>query len=145
MRLAAGEVRTRGVLDDRREVDVFDVVLPVDDARVEAERLLVLASLSYSNSSQRAVDAKARLGLGVGAVQLHVLEGPLRLRSRRSSIRAANSARSPRTGSMLTSRSAAFRHCRRPAELALHLAPARERPLRHDDWLASVVVEGPLR
>ena len=50
------------------------IVVPVDDDGIEAERLLV--GRAEVEELQGAVDAKASLGLGVGAVELDIAERP---------------------------------------------------------------------
>jgi len=64
------------VLDDRWQVDLGDVAVPVDRARVEVELDLVLGSLAVPQGDQP-VEAVDRLALGVGAVELDVRERPL--------------------------------------------------------------------
>ena len=68
-----------GVLDDRRQVDVVHVDGPVDHGRVEANSRLVGSGGRASHSSSRRSTPEDGLGLGVGAVQLDVAEGPLGL------------------------------------------------------------------
>ena len=65
-----------GVIDHRGEVHVVDVVVPVDDGRVEAEGLVVLVVEGVPELEQ-AVDPVAGVGLGVGPVELDVAEGTL--------------------------------------------------------------------
>ena len=50
---SAGRRAHPGVLHDRRQVDLGDVVVPVDDPRVEAERGLVLGVERRPSSSSR--------------------------------------------------------------------------------------------
>ena len=80
--LLAGATARRGahagVLDDRRQVDLRRVVVPVDHPRVEAEGGLVLG-IEGVPALEQAVDAVDRLALGVGAVELDVGEGPVDL------------------------------------------------------------------
>ena len=141
--LLAGAAARRGahagVLDDRRQVDLGRVVVPVDDPRVEAEGGLVLG-IEGGPALQQAVDAVDRLALGVGAVELDVGEGPLDLlalllegggprRLLAAEREGLQDALAPLDGAL------------GPLELALHAAPTRERPLGDDDRLALGVVD----
>ena len=67
-----------GVVDDRRQVDLVDVVRPVDGARIEPELRLVDA-VERLPERQQVVDLVDRLALRVEAVQLDVLERPFDL------------------------------------------------------------------
>ena len=62
------------MLDDRGQVDVLDVARPGDHPWVEAERCLV-GGVEALEELQRPVDAKTRLGLTVGPVELDIAEG----------------------------------------------------------------------
>ena len=101
------------------------------------------AALEALEQAQRAVDAKARLGLAVGAVELDVAEGPLGLRP---SLLDAGGALGPLAakGKRVDEPLGGAQGLRGPPQLALDLAAAREGPLRDDDRLAAVVVEGSL-
>jgi hypothetical protein len=129
------------VLDDRGKVDVLDVVLPVDDAGVEGEGLAVALAQTVEER-EGAVDAESGFGLGVGAVELHVFEGALGLCS--PILDAADEfGPLPAHGQHVDGSLCRLEHARGTAQLALYLASARERPLRHDDRLPAGVVEGP--
>ena len=65
-----------GVLDDRGQVDLADVGGPVDGAGVEAEGGPVVVVHAVPQGEQP-VDPVEGLGLGVGAVELDVAEGPV--------------------------------------------------------------------
>ena len=103
----AGRGADPRVLYDRGQVDILYVPGPLDHSWVEAERGLV-GGAEASIELQGPVDAKARLGLAVGAIKLDVSEGPLGFGASFLDTRRP-SARSPRRGSELTRRSAAPR------------------------------------
>ena len=65
-----------GVLHHRGEVHVVHVVVPVDNAGIEAEGPVVLV-VEGVPQGQQPVHAIAGVGLGVGPVELDVPEGPL--------------------------------------------------------------------
>jgi hypothetical protein len=130
-----------GVLDHRRQVDLGDVAVPVDDPRVEAERRPVVAGQAAVPQLEQVLDAVDRLALGVGAVELDVGEGPLDLARACSSSRADHSACLPRSGSVCSAFSA-----RSSTTLARFSWPCTrprpgKRPLGHDDGLALGVVD----
>ena len=53
------------MLDDGREVDILDVVLPVDDSRVETECLPIRAA-ERREQLEGVIDPETCLGLRVG-------------------------------------------------------------------------------
>ncbi len=64
------------MLHDRRQVDVADVVVPVDGAGIEPERV-ALVRVDLVPQREQVVDAVDRFALGVRAVQLDVRERAL--------------------------------------------------------------------
>ena len=64
------------MLDDRGQVNVVDVVIPIDDAGVEVEVALVV-SIECVPQAEQVVDLVDRFALGVQAIQLDVFERPL--------------------------------------------------------------------
>ena len=129
-----------GVLDDRRQVDVADVVVPVDHPGVEAER-----GPGPRGSARPTAPAAGRRR-----------RWPRTRRRRRRARRSRGPARPPRgaprawrpnsaclprsgrAGSTFSARSSVvLARC----SWRLHPAPARERPVGHHDGLALVVVE----
>ena len=75
-RTGAGSHLQTGLLHHRRQVDPLHVVGPVDDGGIEAEPGPVVAVDPVPELHQP-VELVDRLALGVGAVQLDVLVGPL--------------------------------------------------------------------
>ena len=71
-----GLVRTRACSMTDGQVDLVHVVVPVDGAGIEAEAVVVLVVAGVPQVHE-AVDPVAGVGLGVGAVELDVAEGPL--------------------------------------------------------------------
>jgi len=116
------------------------VLRPVDHGRVETERGPI-SSVEALEQTHGPVHAKARLGLAVGAVQLDIAERPLRLHS---SLLEAGSTFGPLTaqGKRVDEPLGGSESPSRPAQLALNLAAAGERPFRDDNRLTAVVVEG---
>ena len=138
----AGRRAHPGVLDDRRQVDLADVGGPVDGGRVEAEgRPVVL--VHAVPQGQEPVHPVERVGLGVGAVELDVAEGPvgqqvLLLQGGHPLGLLAPDGQRP-------DHPLGQRHgLGGPGQLALDPPAARERPLGHHDGLAVLVVEGVL-
>ena len=130
-----------GVLDDRVQMDVLDVMAPVDDRRVEAEGRLVGDSQTLEQP-QGPVDPKARLGLAVGAVELDIAERPHGVRS---SLLETGAGFGPLTseGERVHESLSRAQATGRPPQLALDPTPAGEGPAWDDDRLPTVVVERP--
>ena len=135
----AGRGADPGVLDDRGEVDVADVGVPVDGGRVEAERPAVVG-VHPVPQGQQAVDPVEGLGLGVGAVELDVAEGPVGQQvlllegGHPRRLAAPDGQRAHHLFGQVHGLGG-------PGQLALDPAPAGERPRRHHDGLAVGVVE----
>ncbi len=120
----------------------MDVVGPTDDGGVEAEGLALVGGEAVPQG-QEAVDPEVGLGLGVGAVELDIAEGPL-----------GPGVLLLDAGGQVGPLAADGQDAEEPfgqgeggggpAQLALHPAPAREGPLGDDDRLAVGVVEGML-
>ena len=129
-----------GVLEHRGQVDVVDVVVPVDDAGVEAERRVVVG---VEGVPQR------RSGGRPGSGRRSRCRRRRARRSRGPAWPGRGGPRSvpptrpacPGPASAVISRSATVMSLVGPAQLALHPAPPGERPLGHADRLAPVVVE----
>ncbi len=139
---AGGRGAHPGVFDDRRQVDVVDIGGPVDDTRVEAEQSAVLL-VHPAPQGQQAVHPVAGLGLGVGAVELDVAQGPvgqevLFLEG------GHPGGLAPPDGQGPDQPLGQVHGLRRPGQLALDPPSARERPFGHDDGLAVGVVQGVL-
>ena len=128
-----------GVLDHRREVDLVDVLRPVDRARVEGERGLVVG-VEVRPHGEQVVDAVLGLALGVGAVQLDVLERPLDLGLLVLELGRPRGLLAPQRQGLQHPLALGDRLLG-PAQLALHPAAAGEAPLGDDDRLALVVVQ----
>ena len=128
-----------GVLDHRGQVDVPDVGLPVDGRRVEAEGLAVVGVHAVPQGEQP-VHPVAGLGLGVGAVELDVAEGPvgqevlLLQRGHPCGLAAPDGQRADHPLGQVHGLG-------RPGQLALHPAPSGEGPGGHDDGLSVAVVQ----
>ena len=127
------------VLHHRRQVDLGGVVIPVDDAGVEAERGLVLG-LELLPAGEQPIDAVDRLALGVGAVELDVGERPLDL--------LPLALQGGRPGRLLAPEGQGLQRplalvdgALGPLELPLHATAARERPVGHEDGLTLGVVD----
>ena len=135
----AGRGLDPSVLDDRGQVDLGDVAGPVDDPRVEAERLAV-GVVERVPQGDQVVDLVDRLALGVEAVQLDVLQ-------RRLDLVALGLERRRELGSRTPQRKRMERllrlgeHVAGAGELPLDAAAAREVPFGHEDRLALGVVE----
>ena len=124
-------------------MDVVDVLLPDDGPRIEGEVGLVGVAQEVEEG-EGAVDPVARLGLGVGPVELDVAHGPLGHGTALLELRAEHGASSPQGQSsqdLLNGVDA------RGGSLELSLDPAAtgEGPGRDADGLAAVVIERPLR
>ena len=130
------------VLHHRRQVGPGDVGVPVDDPWVQAElpAFLVVHGRVQRQQVAHAVDG---LALGVGAVQLHVGQGPVGLLPSFLQLGPPLCGPAPQRQRGHHPFRAA-QHRGGPSELALHPAPAREGPVRHHDGLAVAVVEGVL-
>ena len=120
-------------------MNLGDVVLPVDDSRVEVERGTVVVAEGVPQCEQ-VVDLVDRFTLGVEAVELDVLLrgldlGPLVV-ERRGELGLA-AAQRERVEHLL----GAGEHCHRTVELALDLAAPGEVPLGHQDRLTLGVVQ----
>ncbi len=128
-----------GVLEHRGKVHVVDVVVPVDDTGIEGEVHPVVA-VARVPQLEEVVDPVARVGLGVGAVQRDVSEGPLGHHVSILDLGSQLRLLPPdRQGSDHPFRD---RHGRVGAlELPLHPPAAGEGPVRHVDGLPAVVVE----
>ena len=127
------------MLDDRRQVHVVDVVIPVDDAGVEAKGGVIFVVEGVPQLEQ-AVDAVTGVGLGVGAVKLYIAQSalgqcvPVLDARRQLRLLAPHGQR----------RQQSFHHGHGligPPELSLHPPSARERPLGHADGLPAFVVQ----
>ena len=128
-----------GVRHDRRQVHVLDIVGPVDGGGIEGERGLV-GTVERLPQGPQAIDTEHRFGLGVGAVQLDVAQGPLdRVLAL---LHAGRQLRLPAPNGKLGDDSLhPAQNLRQALELALHAAPSRKRPFRHFDGLALPVVD----
>ena len=128
-----------GVLDNRRQVDLVHVLVPVDGAGIELEAVVV-DLVERAPELHQVVDPVAGVGLGVRAVELDVAQstfgegmtilnpgGQLRL------------CPPDRQGSEQLLRKA--HHRVGPPQLSLDPTPAGERPFGHADGLAALVVE----
>ena len=131
-----------GVLDDRGQVDVPDVGLPVDGRRIEAEGLAVVG-VHPVPQGQQTVDPVAGLGLGVGTVELHVAEGPVGQQVLLLEGGHPRRLAAP-DGQGADHLLGQVHGLGRPGQLALDPTPAGERPGRHHDGLSVAVVEGVL-
>jgi hypothetical protein len=130
-----------GVVDHRREVDVVDVVGPLDDRRVEAEDLL------FAGASRSQRPGGGRSG-----------SAPRSRCRRRRARRSRGPARPGCAGPRCAPPGRPVRRARAgpedplghgegrrgPAQLSLHPPASGERPLGDDDGLAVGVVEGVL-
>ena len=76
---APGRGPDPGVLDDRRQVDLADVAVPVDRPRGSKQNVGLVVGVRRVPQGEQPVDAVDGLALGVGAVELDVAEGPLGL------------------------------------------------------------------
>src|SRR3546814_8590444 len=94
-------------------------------------------------AAKEVVDPVDGLALGVGAVELHVGEGPLDVFLLRLQRRRPGGLLAPQRQGLQGVLAALDRRLG-PLELALHPPAAREGPLRHDDRLALWVVDGVL-
>ena len=127
------------VLDDRGQVDLVDVRRPVDGGGVEAERGPVVLVHAVPQGDQP-VHPVEGVGLGVGAVELHVAESPVGQQV--LLLQGGHPLGLPAPDGERSDDPLGQRHrLRRPGELALDPAPAGERPLGHHDGLSVLVVE----
>ena len=137
---AAGLGADASVLEHRRKVDLVHVVVPIDGGRIEFEPGMVVAVTGLPQRNQ-VVHPVARVGLGVGAVELDVAEGTLGQRvpvlhpGGQLRLLAADRQGSDHLFHERHGRIGAF-------ELPLDPPPPGEGPLGHVDGLAPVVVEG---
>ena len=128
------------MLDDRGQEDLVDVGLPVDGSRIEAEGLPVVLVHAVPEGEQP-VDPVEGFGLGVGAVELDVAEGPVGedvlLLERGHPLGLAPTDRQ-RPHDLLGQ----VHGLGGPGQLALHPPSTGERPCGHHDGLAVGVVDG---
>ena len=128
------------VLEHRRQVDVEHVAVPVDGCRVEAERRVIVV-VAGARQLEQVVDPVARVGLRVGAVELHVAQGPFGHGV--AVLDTGGQLRLPASDRQGSDQLLGEIHGRvGAAELSLHAPAPGEGPLGHADGLAPVVVEG---
>ena len=128
-----------GVLDDRGQVDVVDVDRPVHGGGVEAERGPVVLVHPVPQGDE-AVDPVQGVGLGVGAVELDVAQGPVSQQVLLLEGGHPLGLLAP-DGQRPDDPLGQAHGLRGPGELALDPSPPGERPLRHHDGLPVLVVE----
>ena len=136
-----GVVRTRACSTTDGRWTVADVVRPSRRPGGRSRSRRWSSSSSGGAAGQQAVDLEHGLGLGVGAVQLDVAEGPLGVAPLLLQPGRPAGLRRPAGAALARARSARSMTLTARCELALDPAPARERPLGHDDGLALGVVQ----
>ena len=138
----AGRHLQPGLRHHRRQVHLLHVVGPVQDARVEAEfgAVGVVERVPQSHEAVQLIDG---LALGVGAVELDVVAGPLELKAAFFEAGAHHGVASPQRQSGQYP-VGGLQRALGPLELPGHPAAPGEGPARHGDRLVVLVVNGVL-
>ncbi len=108
----------------------MDVVVPVDDPRVDARTSRRSSGARDVVQGEQVVDAVDRLALGVGAVQLDVGERPLGQLALLLDLARPLGLLAPQGQRLQTTARPGSSSFRGPVELALHPAPRRVTPTR---------------